>query len=98
MQDNFGSNEYETQAEGGGRLSHNRMHNYTDKNKIGNSPEKRGPVATPPLLFWNLLNCHFSMSQLEGKVGMKPWHLKALLGKALTQTTHDHLNVNNMYT
>ena len=62
----------------GKRLAHSTMHNYTDKNKIGKLPEKRGPMDTFPLLFWDLLNCHVSMSQLERKTKRnftiyRPW-------------------------
>ena len=81
----------------GRRLAYNTMRNYVDKNKIGKSPEKRGPMATLPLSFLDLLNFHVSMFQLEGKAELKPCHLKTLIGAALMKTNYDHLNVGNFY-
>jgi hypothetical protein len=81
----------------GRTLAHSTIRNYIKKKKIGKLPEKRGPMGTLPLLFWDLLNCHVSMSQLEGKAETKPRHLKALIGAALMNTSYDHLNVKNIY-
>ena len=59
------------------------VYNDFNTNRLGISPVKKGPKQNIPLYFWNLLDCHISMTQLEGKEETKPRKLKALIGAAL---------------
>ena len=67
----------------GSTLNYETILGYTNKKLIGVSPEKRGPESKIPVCFWELLNCHISMAQMEGREKTKPRHLKVLIETAL---------------
>ena len=46
---------------------------------------------------WDLLECHISMIQLEGKEETKPRHLKSFIGVALRNTDFKNYSANNLY-
>ena len=80
------------------KLNYRSILNYTKKDLVGKSPEKRGRPSRVPLPFWELLNCHISMTQLEGREETKPRHLKAIIGAALKNTAFEGFCSEVMYT
>ena len=79
------------------KLNHETVHQYIGKNKIGQSPDARGPLSKIPMPFCDLLNCHIAMTQLEGKEETTPRFLKVLIGAALMETEYSHLSAENIY-
>ena len=74
------------------------LHTYVNNANIGTSPMKRGPAPSLPPQFLELLNCHVSMTQLEGKEETKPRMLKALIGAALKGTEFESMSEDYIYT
>ena len=84
-------------VEGERRLTKSTLHNYVKKKKIAVSPDRRGPAPRLPLAFWDLLDAHIDVTQLEGNQECKPRHLKALIGASLTNTEFSDLSVEKIY-
>ena len=85
---------------GGGEdknITKSTLENYVMKNKVGVSPEKMGRAPKLPLCFWDLLDAHIDVTQLEGNSECKPRHLKALIGAALLKTEFEEMNVEVIY-
>ena len=61
-------------------LNHATIINQVKQKRVGRSPQKKGPPSKIPICFWELLNYHISMTQMEGREETKPRHLKALIG------------------
>ena len=79
------------------KIVHSTMRNYIQQQNIGKSLDKRGSESQIPIEFWDLLRCHISMAQLEGKGETKLWHLKRLIGAALRNTKFENYSANNIY-
>ena len=78
-------------------LTKTTLHRYLKQDHVGMSPTKRGRRSIIPQPFWDLLNCHVSMTQLEGREETKPRHLKALIGAALKNTEYADLDAGLIY-
>ena len=79
------------------KITRMTLKNYVDQKNIGVSPEKRGPASKILLPFWDLLDCHVSMTQLEGKEETKPRHMKALIGAALKNSPFEDFSEIQLY-
>ena len=79
------------------KITRMTLKNYVYQKKVGVSPEKRGPESKILLSFWDLLDCHVSMTQLEEKEETKPRHLKALIWAALKDTPFEDFSQIKLY-
>ena len=81
----------------GRKLSKSTLQRYVAEKKIGVSPDKRGPSPTLPGEFWELLDAHTDITQLEGNAETKPRMLKAIIGASLLDTEFESLSVDKIY-
>ena len=80
------------------QLNRSTIERYIKEHKmVGQSPLKKGPSSKVPLELWDILDCQVSMSQLEGKVEMKPRLLKGLIGAAIKNTEFKNMTVKYLY-
>ena len=82
---------------GKAKLTKTILHKYVKDGMIGVSPMKRGPQRILPSSFWDLLNSHVSMTQLEGVGETKPRVMKALIGAALMGTQFENMSTESIY-
>lgn len=79
-------------------LKKGTLYNYVNNSLIGSSPRKKGPAPVLPPQFLDLLDCHVSMTQLQGTEETKPRMLKALIGAALKGTQFESMSEDYIYT
>ena len=80
------------------KLNKTSLERYVNDHKIvGGSPLKTGPKPKLPLPFWDLLNCHVTMLQLEGKAEAKSGLMKALIAVCIKNTDWADMNINYIY-
>ena len=80
------------------KLTKSSVQRYINEYKIvGGSPLKSGPKSKVPPSFWELLNCHVTMAQLEGKAELRPRMMKALIGVCIKNTPWEGMSINVLY-
>ena len=80
------------------KLTKTSMHRYINQHKlVGGSPLKKGPKSKVPPSFFELLNSHVTMAQLEGKAEVKPRMMKALIGVCIKNTPWADMNIKFLY-